>query len=54
MLDSTVHRTILENQQMGDELGVATGKIESLMEENKRLRAERQAATTLRMSVPTL
>ena len=41
MLDSTVHRTMHENQNMADELSLQSARLESLMEENGALRRER-------------
>ena len=41
MLDSTVHRTMLDNQNLGDELALQSSRIEWLMAENGKLTGER-------------
>ena len=43
MLDSTVHRTMLDNQNMSDELGLQSNRIEWLMECNGKLTTERDS-----------
>jgi len=43
MLDSTVHRTILENQRLGDELAVQSSQIEKLVHSNEGLLSEKRA-----------
>ena len=40
MLDSTVHRTMLENQNMCDELALMSTRLNSLLHENQKLHAE--------------
>lgn len=46
MLDSTVHRTILENQRLGDELAIQSTQIEKLVRSNEELFSERKCACT--------
>ena len=43
MLDSTVHRTMSDNQHMSDEMALMTSRMESVMRENQALLADRAA-----------
>merc|ERR1719446_427388 len=43
MLDQTVHRTLLEKQQMSEELAANAGELEAIVRQNKALRAKQQA-----------